>query len=732
MVLRAALGCLFHSAVLWLAMSLMPSLLPAADFSRPVDHKLIVHMKPSLGYMKVEDTLTFYPRDIGADSLVFLLHGGFELEPVDVPHTGNWTIHIGSTEKNGRSLKRVEVFLPPGGQWPDFLEMRFRYQGRFHNLQGGGASSGGPPATVVLSEASYFYPVLQTRGPGPLLTFTLETVTSPGWRVVSQGKRLAQTPGEGRIATLWKCDDPMEEVFLITGRYHEFQDRMSDVTLRVFLLENDEALARRYLQAAQAYLRFYEKMLGPYPYVKFAVVENSEPTGYGMPSFTLLGSRILRFPFILHTSYPHEILHNWWGNGVYLHPDSGNWSEGLTAYLSDHLLPELQGKGAGYRFQELMKYLNYVTPEKDFPLTRFAGRTDMASQAVGYGKWLMVLHMLRLRLGNLHFLEGLHTFYFNQTFRRAGFEDLRRSLEEITGQNLEPFFARWVHQAGAPKLRLQRAETLPGPNGYRLEIEVAQVQPGEAYPLTVPLALWQGTPPEVRFESLHLTRKRQVFAFELKTPPVAVKLDPRYDVFRRLNRDEVPPSLGQTYGAPAAAVLFSPDIPQAEDDPYRVFAGALEPVTRLTGWTASRPVPEALWVLGRDPAAEEELIPWLAGQGVRVSAEGVEIRGRRFPWKAHSFVFTLPHPANPKRALTWLVIGEKTAARGLIRKLPHYGKYGYLVFRGAAPDNVARGMWRAEGESMFKRFDGGHSPLPLPPRPPLVDFVPEFPPATQP
>ena len=86
-----------------------------------------------------------------------------------------------------------------------------------------------------------------------------------------------------------------------------------------------------------------------------------------MPSFTLLGSRIIRFPFILQTSYPHEVLHNWFGNGVYIHPDSGNWAEGLTTYLADHLLSEQRGMGGQYRFQELMKYSNYVNEKNDFP-----------------------------------------------------------------------------------------------------------------------------------------------------------------------------------------------------------------------------------------------------------------------------------------------------------------------------------------------------------------------------
>jgi aminopeptidase N len=112
----------------------------------------------------------------------------------------------------------------------------------------------------------------------------------------------------------------------------------------VFLRQPDEQLAGRYLEATARYLAMYEKLLGPYPYGKFALVENFWETGYGMPSFTLLGPRVLRLPFILHSSYPHEILHNWWGNGVFPDYGQGNWAEGLTAYLADHLLGSSRGR----------------------------------------------------------------------------------------------------------------------------------------------------------------------------------------------------------------------------------------------------------------------------------------------------------------------------------------------------------------------------------------------------
>ena len=90
--------------------------------------------------------------------------------------------------------------------------------------------------------------------------------------------------------------------------------------------------------------QMYRELVGAYPYSKFAVVENFWESGLGMPSFTLLGPRVIRLPFVWKSSLPHEIAHNWWGNGVFVDMRRGNWSEGLTAYLADHLIKEQRGQ----------------------------------------------------------------------------------------------------------------------------------------------------------------------------------------------------------------------------------------------------------------------------------------------------------------------------------------------------------------------------------------------------
>ena len=82
---------------------------------------------------------------------------------------------------------------------------------------------------------------------------------------------------------------------------------------------------------------------------------------------------MLRLPFILATSLPHEVAHCWWGNGVLVDWARGNWCEGLTSYVADYLSRERESAEAGreYRFQALRNFAALAGGEEDFPLSRF-------------------------------------------------------------------------------------------------------------------------------------------------------------------------------------------------------------------------------------------------------------------------------------------------------------------------------------------------------------------------
>ncbi|NIQ08653.1 MAG: M1 family metallopeptidase, partial [Gammaproteobacteria bacterium] len=86
----------------------------------------------------------------------------------------------------------------------------------------------------------------------------------------------------------------------------------------------------------------------------------------------------------------------------------------------------------------------------DFALTEFQSRHNAATEAVGYGKSLMMWHMLRRQVGDEQFIRSLQKFYGDNKFKRASFADIRQAFESVTGEDFELFFDQWVNRVGAP------------------------------------------------------------------------------------------------------------------------------------------------------------------------------------------------------------------------------------------------------------------------------------------
>ncbi|MEK9628695.1 MAG: M1 family aminopeptidase [Nitrospinota bacterium] len=686
--------------------------------SEPVHHQLTVELEPANSKVRVKDRVSINRIESNCEKIKFFLNAGLRLEQKENPP--GYTVVNEKFVAGKPYLQKIIVQKNSQGKCPDELTFTLDYSGELldsSNSYGDSLSVEG----VFLSGSDHFYPVQMSKE--ARVSFEMEVLTPKPWEAVSQGKREALKSENDRKRVRWSSDLPSEEIYLIANRYQVFEDQHRHLKLYAFLLQSEEALAKRYIQTAKLYIDFYSKMLGAYPYSKFALVENPEQTGYGMPSFTLMGSRVIRFPFILHSSYPHEILHNWWGNGVFFNLEGGNWSEGLTSYLADHLLLELKGKGPQYRFQEMMKYMSYVNDTNEFPITDFSYRDSMASQAIGYGKLLMVFHMLRLELGDKTFLQGLKRYYKKFKYRYAGFGEIQKTFESVSGKKLDWFFEQWVKRKGAPKIELVDASYLANKGRYDLSIRVKQVE--GSYRLKLPVAVWkEGTEsPEIGYLLMDQTEKEFHLGFSEK--PRAVRIDPYNEVFRKLDGREVPASIGQTFGAPLIEILFPPR--EKTSQGYSKFEKFIKETADNRGAKliiSSHPPSSisSIWILGENIGSALNLVSKLKNLGVGVEEEGVRLKDKIFSFVEHSFVFTLPREKNPEKTITWLIASSDKSIPGLIRKLPHYGKYGLLVFKGDEPQNVVKEIWPSNPVSLQKEFSPGN--LALPEQSPLVKFHP--------
>ena len=537
---------------------------------------------------------------------------------------------------------------------------------------------------VYLDHSSVWLPNFDSG----LMSFEMEVQFAPsaqGWTAVSQGDELG--------VNAWRSEQAMEEVYLVAANFTTYRSESTGVSLLAYLREPDSNLATRYLDATERYLALYEPLLGGYPFSKFALVENFWETGYGMPSFTLLGEQIIRFPFILESSYPHEILHNWWGNSVYPDYETGNWSEGLTAYLADHLFQEMNAAGPDYRKDMLGRYRSAVSESADFPLRNFTSRNSAASQAVGYGKTLMLWHMLRIELGDELFLDTLRKLYSQRQFTRTSYADIEAIFSRASGKDLRAFFAQWVERVGAPELAVQVGSL----GGGRAQVQLRQTQMADPYALKVPIALYYEGEEEAQIIKIDMSAREASLTIENYGALQGVVVDPYFDVFRRLDVAEMPPTIRQMFGAERIQFVVPIDHRELWIEMAQFFSadsGVNADIVMAEDFRLL-PTDQSVWVLGRNNPAMSIVEDAVAHYGVGFSEAGLSMLGSELPFNNRSTVLTASHPENPELTIGWIHADSAQAMPGLMEKLPHYGKYSYLSFVGSEPTNDVKGQWES-------------------------------------
>ncbi len=503
-----------------------------------------------------------------------------------------------------------------------------------------------------------------------------------GIEAVTAGRRIARKTAGDVTSSVWEEEHPVEGLPLCAGPYRIDERRLGGIALYTYLYPDDAALADRYLDATARYIAFYSALLGPYPFEKFAVVENFFPTGYGFPSFTLLGGTVIRLPFIVDTSLPHEIAHSWWGNGIRPDARDGNWSEGLVTYLADYLLKERRSaaEGRDYRRQILADYATLVPPDADFPLAQFQRRTDPASRAIGYGKGAMVFHMVRSKIGDDAFFAALRDICRKRLYGTATWDDFARAFSRSTGRDLTPFFRQWLHRPGGPHLALADVTSRREGDGWRITGTVMQT--GQPYDLKLPLRLLTtGQPVEV---TLQVTGERTPFRIVATAKPTRLLLDPDADIFRILAPAEVPVTVNSIKGAERLLGVMTKDCRGGGDGFQRLLASLGKGDTAIIGedeLDGARKKGNDLLFCGLPQ--DRSLLPPLP-DGITLKDGVLAVKGEPADSPDSLVFLALPSPAAPGRFVALYRPASAAAAAAFTYKITHYGPYGYLLFADGA------------------------------------------------
>jgi aminopeptidase N len=532
---------------------------------------------------------------------------------------------------------------------------------------------------AFLLPGSGWYPMLRS----PRQSFRVRIAAPAGMHAVTLGRLETFAVEEGRSITQWRVEQTTEGLPLCAGPYELRNGEADGIAIQTFFFPGTDELAPVYLRSSADHVRFYSELHGPYAFPKFAVVENFFPTGYGFPSFTLLGTEVLKLPFIPETSLRHEVAHCWWGNGVLVDYSRGNWSEGLTTYVADYLSRELESEEEAreYRIQVLRDFA-LLAKGKDFPLARFRSRTDPASRAVGYGKAMFVFHMARRQAGEDRFWEGLREVYAAKLFQEASWEDFAAAFFRSgvwDERERERFWRQWVDRSGGPILSLEGVDVSSVPGGWKIESILRQQ--GEPYDLSIPVVLeTEGGQVE---SVLNVQENEHSFELVSEHRPTRLLIDPDHHVFRSLSPEELPATVNSIKG--------SEDLMGVLGSGWE----SLEPVLRAL--LVSLNQPQAPIVKEREARAEDlrrrDVLFFGTPdgrRGVPLPPDSLQLQGRAVPLEevagTRSLFITTTHPGGPAGAASFFIPQKGARVEILteaVRKITHYGKYGVLVFDGS-------------------------------------------------
>lgn len=343
-----------------------------------------------------------------------------------------------------------------------------------------------------------------------------------------------------------------ESLSYVFGQFKKYSG--SDKRLNIFLSKDDSKLATILLENLKKYLDHFENQIGTYPYDSFAVVEAPDEIGFAFPKMTWMGSQLLRFPFILKTSLPHELLHSWWGTSVFVDYDKGNWCEGLTTFGADYGLLSSEEKKL-YRIKALTSYLNYVKNSQELSLAQFISRgEDRSLQALGYDKSLMVFVMLEQLVGESNFALGLKTFYSEFKFKKASWNDIFNVMSRVSDQNLDAFKSYWIQKPGflaQDFLELKKKSNFVTAQTKKLELK-------KIPKMTIQTLIHSKNKTEdLVLQVANDGEKLEKFQFSEFSTATQYSLDPQFYLFRDLTNLEKPLNFSQFFGATETYFKFT-------------------------------------------------------------------------------------------------------------------------------------------------------------------------------
>ena len=297
--------------------------------------------------------------------------------------------------------------------------------------------------------------------------------------------------------------------------------------------ESDNSSLRTQILQTPLLLNYYSTLLENYPFANEKYGHAQFGWGGGMEHTTV--SFMVNFGRQL---IAHEMAHQWFGDKI----TCGTWkdiwlNEGFATYFAALAVENFDGQAAFV--SEKANMIGLITSSANGSVYLSDAEALIVDRIfdyrLTYNKGAMVLHMLRFKLGDAVFFQGLRNYLAdsNLAFKYAVTANLKSHLEAVYGSSLTEFFNDWVYNQGYPIYNITVQNTSPG----QARITVSQTTSHSSVPffeMPVPVRLL-GANGQSQDVVVNNTINGEQFNISVPFTVIGTQFDPTKNIISRMS-----------------------------------------------------------------------------------------------------------------------------------------------------------------------------------------------------
>ena len=301
--------------------------------------------------------------------------------------------------------------------------------------------------------------------PNDKATFETILTVDKKFQAISNGELLSVKDNKNGTHTWhWKENYPMVAYLIsyVVGEFEKVEDSYNGIPVNYWVYDENKHEAMRSFGLTPDMMKYFGKVTGvEYPYEKYDQIIVDDFMFGGMENITLTHNtdRTMFDEFAAPDVssdglVAHELAHQWYGDMLTTRNWAHAWlNEGFATFFSRKYREHKFGfdEGEYIRFGEINGYFKSNKKWRRSTVQHnFYESMDVFDGHI-YAKGSLILNMLQDYLGDDAFWRFIQYYTKENQFKNVETPDLKKAIEETTGQNMDWFFKQWVYEPGFPE-----------------------------------------------------------------------------------------------------------------------------------------------------------------------------------------------------------------------------------------------------------------------------------------